>query len=108
MRAERFGIGPPFPIAEANVHKARALDIDAGFPRYLVVGVALAAIPKMRGWNSELRVFLRAAVDAVRRFNTQTFEGRIIRVGVVADNLLPEKVRPDNIITAVAEAFGSG
>src|SRR4051812_6829793 len=32
MRAERFGIGPPFPLAQARVHEARASDVNAGFP----------------------------------------------------------------------------
>jgi hypothetical protein len=87
---ELFGVAPPFPLHQARVMRTPAVQLEKGFPRYGVVGVAVSQNdPKTAEYN--LRLVLSALLQAVKDFNSQA-QDQILRIGILPDDLELKKL----------------
>ncbi len=94
---ELFGAAPPFPLHQACVMRTPVVQLDRGFPRYGVVGVAVSENdPKTPEFN--LRLVLSALLTTVKDFNSQGRD-QILRVGILPNDLDLNKLD-------IKEAFG--
>jgi hypothetical protein len=100
---ELFGATPPFPLHQARVLRTPAVQLDKGFPRYGVVGVAVSQNdPKTPEYN--LRLVMSALLKAVKDFNSQG-QDRILRIGILPDDLELKKLDPKAAFEIVNEVY---
>lgn len=105
MAAERLGINPLLPWNEAVVFPTPAERVAQGLPAYMVAGVR-TTLENPRNWRNELKVFLEAAVRAIKRFNESADHG-IHRVGIVVHDLLVRRLSAHTILDVIREVFES-
>lgn len=96
LQAERFGVSALSTLRVARIEAASVEDVSRGLPSFIVSSVRMA-ISEPRQWKSEVFEFLRAAVEAIHDFNRKC-EAPIVCVGVLAENLLPEKIGVDTAV----------
>jgi len=100
---ELFGATPPFPLHEARVLRTPAAQLEKGFPRYGIMGVAVSQKdPRSPDYN--LRLVISALLKAVNDFNSRG-EDRILRVGILPDDLELKKLKPEAAFKIVREVY---
>ena len=100
---ELFGAVPPFPLHDARVLPTPPSQLKRGLPRYGVVGVAVSKdegkVPELN-----LRLVLSALLRAIKEFNSQGRD-RIIRIGLLPDDLELKKLDPSIAFSIVREVY---
>lgn len=104
MEAERFGVEPPFRDDEAIIARTPEWAVLKGIAPYVVAGVQ-TKLKRPRDWRGELAIFVKAAFRAIRQFNESG--GDIRRVGVLADDLLIQGLRPEDVVEVLTNAAES-
>lgn len=100
---ELFGAAPPFPLHEARVLRTPAAQLEKGFPRYGIVGVAVSENdPKSPEYN--LRLVMSALLKAVSDFNSRS-QDQILRVGILPDDLELKRMKPEAAFKIVRELY---
>jgi hypothetical protein len=103
---ELFGASPPFPLHAARVLRTPAVQLDKGFPRYGIVGVAVSENdPKSPDYN--LRLVMSALLTAVKDFNARG-QDQILREGILPDDLELKKLKPEAAFKIVREVYEAG
>jgi hypothetical protein len=102
---ELFGAVPPFPLHEARVLRTPRTQLEKGFPRYGVAGVAVSEDdPKAPEYG--LRLVVSALLKAVKEFNSGNPD-QILRIGILPDDLELKKLKPEAAFKIVREAYES-
>jgi len=84
--AELFGSRPPFALHEARVEQTPLRKVAEGYPKHIVVGVAVSpADPKTPEFS--IRLVIQSLFKAVARFNETENENKIRRVGILPMDL---------------------
>lgn len=100
---ELFGAVPPFPLHDARVLPTPPSLLKRGMPRYGVVGVAVSKdegkVPELN-----LRLVLSALLRAIKEFNSQGRD-RIIRVGILPDDLELKRLEPSTAFKIIREVY---
>jgi hypothetical protein len=100
---ELFGAVPPFPLHDARVLPTPPSQLKRGMPRYGVVGVAVSKdegkVPDLN-----LRLVLSALLRAIKEFNSQGSD-RIIRVGILPDDLELKRLEPSTAFKIIREIY---
>jgi len=100
---ELFGAVPPFPLHQARVLRTPSAQLEKGFPRYGVVGVAVSQNdPKAPEYN--LRLVVSALLKAVKDFNDQN-QDQILRIGILPDDLELKRLEPKMAFQIVREVY---
>jgi hypothetical protein len=100
---ELFGLNPPFPLHEAIVLRTPKKQVEHGFPRYGVAGVAASPDdPKTPEYCLRLKV--GALLRAVQDFNSE-HDNQIARIGILPEDLLLQKLRPQSALGIIREAY---
>lgn len=100
---ELFGLTPPFPLHEAVVLKVPKHQVDRGFPKYSVAGVAVSADdPKTPEYD--VRLTISALLRAIGEFNSRNQE-QIARIGILPDDIQLRRLRPETALGIVREAW---
>jgi hypothetical protein len=103
---ELFGANPPFPLHEAQVYKTPAAQLQRGFPRYGIVGVAISPNdPQTPEWN--LRLVLTTLLKAVEAFNSKN-KDQITRVGILPEDLSLKTLDPAIAFQLIRELYEQG
>lgn len=90
-QAERFGVTPEAEPSQARVFPMPAEYRAKGFPKYIVAGVALPPDRSVSA-EEEMRIVVKAMVEAVANFNDSRPAQEIKRVGTTPENLLLDRV----------------
>jgi hypothetical protein len=101
--AELFGLAPPFPIHKAVVLRIPERQMQRGFPKFCVAGVALSPTdPKTPEFR--LRLTVSSLFRAVRDYNLSNKE-QVARVGIQPEELQLPKVSPELALGVVRESY---
>jgi hypothetical protein len=103
MQAERFGAAPPFPFERSFVFETPAADVEEGLPRYIVAGLE-TLLSEPRDWPRELRLLLSKSFQAIREFN-KNGDKTIDHVGILADNLMVDRLGPEAALQILNETI---
>jgi Domain of unknown function (DUF4279) len=90
-QAERFGVTPEPEPSQARVLPMPAEYRAKGFPKYIVAGVALPPDCSVSA-EEEMRIVVKAMVEAVADFNDSRPAQEIKRVATAPENLLLDRV----------------
>ncbi len=100
---ELFGAVPPFPLHEARVLKTPPTQLQRGFPKYGVVGVAVSQDdPKTPEYN--VRLVLSSLLNAIKEFNSKNAD-QILRIGILPDDLELKRLDPVSAFKIIAEVY---
>jgi hypothetical protein len=96
MQAERYGAMPPFPLYAAEILVTPETEVQKGFARLVITGVAISTDdPRDPRW--QLRLVVRSLAKAIKEASdTRSFA--VHRVGMLPEDLFLHKL-------SVGEAF---
>jgi hypothetical protein len=101
---ELFGAAPPFPLHEARILPTPMTQLERGFPRYGIIGVAVSQDdPKSPEYN--LRLVITALLTAVNDFNSRHRGDEILRVGILPDDLELRRLTPEVAFKMVRQVY---
>jgi hypothetical protein len=103
IQAERYGASPPFPLHEAQLFATPQMEVEKGFPKVVIVGVAISSDdPTDPRW--QLRLIVSAMLNAIeiaeRRGNFH-----VQRVGMLPEHLLLNNLTIPIAAAIIADAY---
>lgn len=101
---ELFAAAPPFPLHEARVLPTPITQVEKGFPRYGIVGVATSPTDS-KSPEYNLRLITSALLKAIGEFNHSHSQDQIARVGILPDDLALNKMDASAAFKIIREVY---